>query len=45
MQVAAVISQLRLVSTKRLKRRMFRMPERLFEQIRTAVQRMIVSGT
>jgi len=45
MQVAAVISQLRLVSTKRLKRRMFRMPEPLFEQIRVAIQRMIVSGT
>ena len=43
-QVAAVISQLRLVSTKRLKRRMFRMPERLFQEIRTAIQRMIAAG-
>jgi len=43
-EVALVLSQLRLVSTKRLKRRMFQMPEPLFDQVRAAVQRMIAAG-
>jgi mRNA interferase MazF len=43
-QVAAVISQLRLVSTKRLKRRMYQMPDPLFDAVRSAVQRMISAG-
>ena len=43
-EVALVLSQLRLVSTKRLKRRMFQMPEPLFDQVRAAVQRMIATG-
>jgi mRNA interferase MazF len=43
-EAAAVLSQLRLVSTKRLKRRMFRIPDPLFDEIRSAVQRMIGSG-
>lgn len=43
-EVAAVLSQLRLVSTKRLKRRMFRIPDPLFDEIRSALQRMIGSG-
>ena len=43
-EVAAVLSQLRLVSTTRLKRRMFRLPDPLFDEIRAAVQRMIAAG-
>ena len=43
-EVAAVLSQLRLVSTKRLKRRMWRVPDPLFDEIGSAVQRMIGAG-
>ena len=43
-EVAAILSQLRLVSTKRLKRYMFRMPDPIFDDIRAAVQKMIGSG-
>jgi len=43
-EVALVLSQLRLVSAKRLRRRMFQMPEPLFDEVRHAVQRMIASG-
>ena len=43
-EVALVLSQLRLVSTKRLKRRMFQMPDPLFDKVRAAVQRMIAAG-
>ena len=43
-EVALVLSQLRLVSTKRLRRRMFRMPDPLFAEVRAAVQRMIAAG-
>ena len=42
--VAAVLAQLRLVSTKRLKRRMYQMPDPLFDAVRSAVQRMISAG-
>jgi mRNA interferase MazF len=44
-EVAALLSQLRLVSTKRLKRRVFRMSEPLFDEMRSALQRMIGSGS
>jgi mRNA interferase MazF len=43
-EVAAVLSQVRLVSTKRLKRRMYRMPDPLFDELRSAVQQMIGAG-
>ena len=43
-EVALVLSQLRLVSTKRLKRRMYQMPDPLFDEVRSAVQRMIAAG-
>lgn len=43
-EVAAVLSQLRLVSTKRLRRRMWRVAEPVFDEIRSAVQRMIGGG-
>jgi mRNA interferase MazF len=43
-QVALLLSQLRLVSTKRLKRRMYQMADPLFDKVRAAVQRMIASG-
>jgi mRNA interferase MazF len=38
---AAVISQVRILSTKRLLRKMYVMDERIFEPIRDAVRRMI----
>jgi mRNA interferase MazF len=43
-KVALILSQLRLVSTKRLTRRMFRIPDPLFDEVRAAVQRMIAVG-
>ncbi|SRR3989338_2123999 len=40
-EFSAVISQLRLISTKRLRRKMYIMDSRIFNQIREAIRKMI----
>ena len=44
-EYAVIISQVRLISTRRLRRRIFRMPEDKFRAVLSAVQRMIAQGT
>ena len=41
-EYAIIISQVRLISTRRLRRRMFRMPEDKFAGVLSALQRMLV---
>lgn len=44
-EYAVIISQIRLISTRRLHRRIFRMPEEMFSAVLAAVQRMIALGS
>ena len=44
-EYAIIISQVRLISTRRLRRRIFRMPEDRFGEVLSALQRMIGQGT
>ena len=44
-EYAVIISQVRLLSTRRLRRRIFRMPEDMFGEVLSALQQMIGQGT
>ena len=44
-EYAVIISQVRLISTRRLRRRIFRMPEDKFGEVLSALLRMITPGT
>jgi mRNA-degrading endonuclease toxin of MazEF toxin-antitoxin module len=44
-EYAVIISQVRLISTRRLRRRIFRMPEDAFGAVLSALQQMIGQGT
>ena len=43
-EYAVIISQVRLISTRRLRRRIFRMPEDAFGEVLSALLRMIAQG-
>ena len=43
-EYAVIISQVRLLSTRRLRRRIFRMPEDTFGEVLSALQQMIGQG-
>jgi mRNA-degrading endonuclease toxin of MazEF toxin-antitoxin module len=43
-EYAVIISQVRLLTTRRLRRRIFRMPEDMFGEVLSALQQMIGQG-